>query len=143
MLPFFLQLLGFGNGVLGGGLCGELFSNRDTPLSLQGSPFWYALLFMVLLAVQLLYAAFVGLLGLLKDDDGEVLTRGLERGLYGLGIFIVASMAVLFVLTRSTGLPTPSAQGWVFGDPTSANPLALVIVLCSVAGAALLWQMRK
>jgi len=143
MLPFFGQLLGFGNGVLGGGLCGDLFTDRNTPLNLQSSAFWYALLFMGLLATLLLYAAFLGMLGLLRDDEGEVLNRGLERGVLGLGLGLTGTLMVLFVLSRSTGLPTPSPQGMVWGEAATADPLALVLVGLVAASTLTLAQIRR
>jgi len=55
ILPFFLQLLGLGDTPLGGGLCGEVFRVQDPAFALKTPGFWYGLLFMVLLALELGY----------------------------------------------------------------------------------------
>jgi hypothetical protein len=143
LLPFFGQLLGFGNGILGGGLCGELFTDRNIPLNLQGSGFWYSLLFMGLLATLLLYGAFVGVLGLLRDEEGEVLNRRLERGVLALGVALGSILVALFIFSRTTGLPTPSPQGMIWGEPSTFNPLAVVLALMVGGATLLLGQMRR
>lgn len=136
-LPFFLQLLGFG-GVLGGGLCGELFA-RETPLSLQGAGFWYSLLFMGLLSFQLMYAVFTGLMLLLSAADPP---QGQERprSSYWAGFWLAVVLLGFFVLTRTVGLPVPSAQGLAWGEPVSANLLSLLMVGMTLAGG--LWLGR-
>lgn len=70
ILPFFLQLLGFGKTPLGGGLCGELFLVQNPALAFQTPGFWYALLFMVLLALELGYGLSLLLLPLLEVPVG-------------------------------------------------------------------------
>ncbi|RDI94474.1 hypothetical protein DV704_11885 [Meiothermus sp. QL-1] len=131
MAPFFLQMLGFGQTFLGGGLCGELFGD-ETPLGLQGAGFWYAVVFMLLLGLQLMYGGFLLLARLLE------LPPSMERGVYGTGVGLVGFLTLLFLLTRTTGLPYPSPQGLAIGETAPADPLSLILVGCSVAGAALL-----
>lgn len=134
--PFFLQLLGLGNTFLGGGLCGELFGN-ETPLGLQGAGFWYALLFMMLLGFQLMYGGFLLLTRLLE------MPASMERGTYLGGVWLVGVITLLFILTRTTGLPYPSPQGLAFGDIAPVDPLSLILVGCSLVGAFLLWRLLK
>ncbi|GIW31185.1 MAG: hypothetical protein KatS3mg071_1359 [Meiothermus sp.] len=136
MAPFFLQLLGFGNTFLGGGLCGELFGN-ETPLGLQGAGFWYALLFMMLLGLQLMYGGFLLLARLLE------MPAGMERGAYQGGIWLAGLIILLFILTRSTGLPYPSPQGLALGDTAPVDLLSLLLVGCSGVGGLLLWRLLK
>jgi hypothetical protein len=134
--PFFLQLLGLGNTLLGGGLCGELFGN-DTPLGLQGAGFWYAVLFMMLLGFQLMYGGFLLLARLLE------LPAGMEQGTYKGGVWLVGLITLLFVLTRTTGLPYPSPQGLALGDTAPVDLLSLMLMGCSWVAGFLLWQLLR
>lgn len=133
--PFFLQMLGFGQTALGGGLCGALLGQRETPLSLQGAGFWYALIFMLLLGVQLVYGGLLLLARLLE------LPQSSERGFYLFGVGLAGVVGVLFLLTRTVGLPYPSELGLVFGDPARADPLSLILVGLTLAGGVLLWRL--
>ncbi|MFN4070501.1 MAG: hypothetical protein ACK4HT_02910 [Thermus caldifontis] len=128
-LPFFLQLLGFGNTLLGGGLCGELFLAQNPALAFQTPGFWYGLLFMGLLALQLGYGLSLILLPLLEVSVGPAWRR--------LGRYLVGVMAGLFLLTRTTGLPAPGPGGWVV-EPAPVDPLSLLLVGLSLAGGLLL-----
>jgi hypothetical protein len=136
MAPFFLQLLGLGDSALGGGLCGELFGN-ETPLGLQGAGFWYAVLFMMLLGFQLMYGGFLLLARLLE------MPASMERGAYTGGLWLVGLLTVLFVLTRTTGLPYPSPQGWAFGDTASVDLLSLVLMGCTWGAGILFWRLLR
>lgn len=137
IMPFFLQMLGFGQTALGGGLCGALFGQRELPLSLQGAGFWYALIFMLLLGVQLVYGGFL-LLGRLLE-----LPPSSEQPAYWTGVGLVGLILVLFVLTRTVGLPYPSELGLAFGDPARADPLSLILVGLTAAGGLLLWGLSR
>lgn len=136
MAPFFLQLLGTGSSFLGGGLCGELFGN-ETPLGLQGAGFWYAVMFMMLLGFQLMYGGFLLLTRLLE------MPASMERGTYRFGVGLVGLITLLFILTRTTGLPYPSPQGLALGDTASVDPLSLMLVGCSWIAGFLLWRLLK
>ncbi|MCS7068602.1 MAG: hypothetical protein RMK51_03945 [Meiothermus sp.] len=136
MAPFFLQLLGMGNTFLGGGLCGELFGN-DTPLGLQGAGFWYAVMFMMLLGFQLMYGGFLLLARLLE------MPASMEAGSYRAGVWLVGLVTLLFILTRTTGLPYPSAQGLALGDTAPVDLLSLILVGCSWMGGFLLWRLIR
>ncbi|MDX2004465.1 MAG: hypothetical protein SFU83_04235 [Meiothermus sp.] len=135
MAPFFLQLLGFGSSLLGAGLCGDLFG-RNNPLGFQSPLFWYAMTFMVLLGFQLAYGALLLLAGLIEMPPSNA------RGLFGFGFGLAAVTLVLFVLTRTTGLPTPAAQGWVF-EQANLDALSVLLVGLTVGGGLLLWGMRS
>lgn len=139
-LPFFLQLLGFG-GALGGGLCGELFT-RDPSLSLQGAGFWYSLLFMGLLSFQLMYAAFTGLMMLLSAADPSP-GQEQSKSSYWVGFWLSMLLLGFFVLTRTVGLPVPSAQGLVWGEPASSNFLGLLMVGMTLVGGLWLRQISR
>ena len=136
ILPFFLQLGGLG-GALGGGLCGELFTNKDTPLFQQGAGFWYGLVFMFMLAIQLAYGGFLLLAGLI-ELPGEY-----QRPLYRLGVWLTGLLGLLFGLTRSTGLPHPSALGFVWGDRVAVDFLSLVLVGLTLSGGVLVWVLSQ
>ncbi|WP_245958994.1 hypothetical protein [Meiothermus luteus] len=136
MAPFFLQMLGFGQTPLGGGLCGELFGN-DTPLGLQGAGFWYAVLFMLLLGLQLMYGGFLLLARLLE------LPKSMEPGLYATGVGLAGLLTLLFLLTRTTGLPYPSPQGLAIGETAPLDPLSLILVGSSLGGGLLLLDLFK
>jgi len=131
--PFFLQLLGFGDTFLGGGLCGELFGN-ETPLGLQSAGFWYAVLFMLLLGFQLMYGIFLLLTRLLE------MPASMERGTYLVGIWLVSLITLLFILTRTTGLPYPSPQGLALGETDPVDPLSLILIGCTWVGGLFLWH---
>lgn len=136
-LPFFLQLLGFGNTPLGGGLCGELFRGRETPLAFQGAGFWYALAFMMLLLGQLGYAGLLVLAGFLELPSLWL------RSVYRIGAYYAAGMTLLFIVTRTTGLPVPAPQGWVLGDVARIDFLGLLGVGLTLAGGILLWGISR
>lgn len=136
MAPFFLQMLGFGQTFLGGGLCGALLGQRDIPLSLQGAGFWYALLFMLLLGIQLMYGGFL-LLGRLLE-----MPKSSEHPIYIVGIWLIGLIFVLFLLTRTTGLPYPSEQGLALGDVAKADPLSLILMGLTLAGGLILWGLK-
>lgn len=129
ILPFFLQLLGFGKTPLGGGLCGELFLAQNPALAFQTPGFWYGVLFMGLLALQLGYGLGLLLLPLLEVPIGRAWLR--------LGQYLVGLLFGLFLLTRTTGLPTPGPGGWVL-EPAPADPLSFLLVGLSLAGGFLL-----
>ncbi|MER3480213.1 MAG: hypothetical protein C4327_06920 [Meiothermus sp.] len=136
-LPFFLQLLGFGSTALGGGLCGELFRGRETPLALQGAGFWYALVFMMLLLGQLGYAGILALAGFLELPPAWL------GSVYRIGLYYAVGMALLFVVTRTTGLPVPAAQGWVWGEAAVVDPLGLLGVGLTLAAGGVLWVISR
>ena len=88
ILPFFLQLLGLGDTPLGGGLCGEVFRVQDPAFALKTPGFWYGLLFMVLLALELGYGLSLLLLPLLEVRPGKGWVRAgrggwVEREVWG------------------------------------------------------------
>ncbi|GAA5334135.1 MULTISPECIES: hypothetical protein [Thermus] len=128
-LPFFLQLLGLGDTPLGGGLCGEVFRQKDPALALQTPGFWYGLLFMLLLALELGYGLSLLLLPLLEVRLGPAWLRT--------GRFLVGALLALFFLTRTTGLPLPTPTGVVL-EPAPLDPLSLLLVGLSLLGGLLL-----
>ena len=129
ILPFFLQLLGLGDTPLGGGLCGEVFRVQDPAFALKTPGFWYGLLFMVLLALELGYGLSLLLLPLLEVRPGKGWVRA--------GRYLVGTLFLLFLLTRTTGLPTPGPGGWTL-EPAPLDPLSLLLVGLSLAGGLLL-----
>ncbi len=133
ILPFFLQLLGFGDTPLGGGLCGALFTGRALPLNLQPPGFWYALLFMILLALLLGYGLSLLLLPLLEVRPSPA-WLGLGRGMVGV-------LLLLFLLTRTTGLPVPGPQGLTL-ERAPIDPLSLLLVGLALVGGVFLGENR-
>jgi len=129
VLPFFLQLLGLGDTPLGGGLCGEVFRVKDPAWALTAPGFWYGVLFMLLLALELGFGLSLLLLPLLGERPGAGWLRA--------GRYLVGTLLVLFLLTRTTGLPAPAAGGWVL-EPAPLDPLSLLLVGFSLAGGLLL-----
>ncbi|GAB5603868.1 hypothetical protein FJNA_23940 [Thermus sp. FJN-A] len=114
---------------MGGGLCGEVFRAQDPALALKTPGFWYGLLFMVLLALQLGYGLSLLLLPLLEVPLGPGWLRG--------GRYLVGTLFVLFLLTRTTGLPAPGPGGLVL-ERAPLDPLSLLLVGLSLAGGLLL-----
>lgn len=137
MLPFFLQLFGFGGTALGGGLCGALFSGGAVPLAMQGSGFWYALMFMGLLAFQLMYGGFLLLARLLE------MPSSLEGPVYRLGVWLVGVLGGLYLATRTLGLPFPSELGWTVAETAPVDPLGFLLVGLSLSGGLLLWGLSR
>lgn len=129
ILPFFLQLLGFGETPLGAGLCGEVFRGRELPLTLQPPGFWLGLLFMILLTLQLGLGGLFLLLPLLEVRPSPSFLR-LGRG-------VAFTLVLLFLLSRTLGLPLPSPQGLAF-TAFPVDPLSLLIVASSALGGVLL-----
>jgi hypothetical protein len=129
ILPFFLQILGLGETPLGGGLCGEVFRLKDPALALQTPGFWYGLLFMVLLALELGFGLALLLLPLLEVPLGP--------GWLKAGRYLVGALVLLFLLTRTTGLPAPGEGGLVL-ERAPLDPLSLLLVGLSLAGGLLL-----
>ncbi|RIH82876.1 hypothetical protein Mterra_02485 [Calidithermus terrae] len=132
MLPFFLQLLGFGQTFLGGGLCGSLIAGRDLTLDQQPPGFWYALLFMLLLAGQLAYGGVLLLSRLLEPTPTS------QRALARVGVFVALPLPAAFLLTRLTGLPTPGPLGWQWGERAGLDVLSLLMVGATLAAAGLM-----
>lgn len=128
ILPFFLQLLGLGDTPLGGGLCGEVFRVQDPAFALKTPGFWYGLLFMVLLALELGYGLSLLLLPLLEVRPGKGWVRA--------GRYLVGT---LFSSSSSPAPPAsprraPGAGPW---NPPP-RPLSLLLVGLSLAGGLLL-----
>lgn len=134
MLPFFLQLLGFGQTFLGGGLCGSLVEGRDLPLDQQPAGFWYALLFMLLLAGQLAYGGILLLSRLLEPTPAS------QRALARVGVYVALPLLLSFVLTRLTGLPTPGPLGWQWGERAGVDGLGLLMVGATLGALVLMWR---
>lgn len=132
-LPFFLQLLGMGNTPLGGGLCGEVFQAKDMALALQTPGFWYGLLFMFLLALQLGFGLSLLLLPLLEVSLGASWIR--------FGRYLVGTLVLLFLLTRTVGLPIPGPGGWIL-ERAPLDALSLLLAGLSLAGGLLLRENR-
>jgi hypothetical protein len=134
MLPFFLQLLGFGQTFLGGGLCGSLVEGRDLPLDQQPAGFWYALLFMLLLAEQLAYGGVLLLSRLLEPTPAS------QRTLARVGVYLALPLLLAFLLTRLTGLPTPGPLGWQWGERAGLDLLGLLMVGATLGALGLMWR---
>ena len=134
MAPFFLQMLGFGASIFGAGLCGDLFG-RNNPLGFQSPLFWYAMGFMVLLGFQLAYGALLLLAGLIELPPSSA------RGLFGFGFGLGVFTFVMFVITRTTGFPAPTAQGWAF-EQANLDALSVLLVGLGLAGGWMLWNLR-
>lgn len=52
-------------------------------------------------------------------------------------------ITLLFVLTRTTGLPYPSPQGLALGDTAPVDVLSLILMGCSWVAGFLLWQLLR
>ncbi len=114
---------------MGGGLCGEVFRLKDPALALKTPGFWYGLLFMVLLALELGFGLSLLLLPLLEVRPGKGWIRA--------GRYLVGTLLLLFLLTRTTGLPAPGPGGWTL-EPAPLDPLSLLLVGLSLTGGLLL-----
>lgn len=84
---------------------------------------------MGLLALELGYGLSLLLLPLLEVPIGP----GWRR----LGQYLVGLLFLLFLLTRTLGLPTPGPGGWVV-EPAGVDLLSLLLVGLSLAGGVLL-----
>lgn len=99
---------------MGGKLYGELFLAKNPALAFQAQGFWYGLLFMGLLALQLSYGLSLLLLPLLEVSIGP--------GWRSLGRYPVGVLFGLFLLTRTLGLPTPGPGGMGGGAGGCRHP---------------------
>ncbi len=135
-IPFFLQILGFGNTPLGSGLCGALLGSRTESLSEQGPGFWYAMMFMVLLGFQLMLGALLLLSRVLE------LPESVKSGLIGVGIVFGILMFVMFLLTRLTGLPVPTSLGMAWGRVEKFDILSWVLSGSGLWASYLLLRVR-
>jgi len=91
----------------------------------------------MLLGIQLMYGGFL-LLGRFLE-----MPKSSERPTYRAGVWLVGLIAVTFILTRTVGLPYPSEQGLVYGDPARADPLSLILMGLTVAGGAMVWGLYR
>ena len=136
MLPFFVQLLGFG-AQMGGGLCGALLSQVPRGITYQASEFWYAMIFMILLAFQMVYGVFLVFMRLFN------LPEYMHEGIYRVGAALAIILILLFILTRTVGLPHPTAIGWSIGHPVALDPLSLILVGLTLIGGLDLWGLAE
>lgn len=135
-VPFALQLLGWSGTPLGGGPCGAISTNQL--LLEQPQVFFYAQLMLVGICL-LMTTGF--LLLMLSFMQGGQLSLRQARLLVGFAGWVALLTALLYLLTRTTGLPAPSSIGWLAGaaEPVDGVGILVGLALLAQSGLALHW----
>ncbi len=128
-VPFLLQLLGWAGTPLGGGPCGGMTSARL--LLEQPQAFFYAQI--MLWGICLLMANGFFLLMLSFMNNGNLqLTQA--RPYLLVALVLAAGIEAIYILSRSSGLPTPSPVGWLMNpaEPVDTIGIAVVLILSAL-----------
>lgn len=123
--PFALQLLGWAGTPLGGGPCGAI--GIDQLMLEQPQAFFYAQIMLWGISLLMATGFFVLMLGFM--NNGRV-PGSQARPFVRISQAIAGLTALIYLLTRTTGLPTPSPIGWLISSP---EPLDVIGVLVLVA----------
>jgi len=122
--PFGLQLLGWAGTPLGGGPCG-VFGQGRLMLE-QPQAFFYAQV--MLWGISLLLAVGFFMLMLSFMHSGSV-PSSQARPFVQVGQAIGGITALVYLLTRTTGLPTPSPIGWLLSNPEPFDTIGVLVLL--------------
>jgi len=124
--PFALQLLGWAGTPLGGGPCGAI--SADQFLLEQPEAFFYAQIMLWSIALLMATGFFVLMLGFMNQDK---IPRNQARPFLLMALGVGAFTALIYTLTRTIGLPTPSPVGWLHSgaEPTDAIGIMILLVL--------------
>ncbi|GIW31992.1 MAG: hypothetical protein KatS3mg071_2166 [Meiothermus sp.] len=135
--PFGLQLLGWAGTPLGGGPCGAISPNQW--LLEQPQAFFYAQIMLWGLALLMATGFFILMLGFMHNG---MVPKAQARPFVWAGQTISSLTALIYLLTRTTGLPTPSPLGWLLSGAEPMDALGVIILLVLVAHSvwALNWQ---
>lgn len=138
--PFSLQLLGWTGTPLGGGPCGAI--GPDRWLLEQPQAFFYAQIMLWGIVLLMATGFFILMLGFIHN--GKV-PKAQASPFVWVGQIIGSLTALIYLLTRTTGLPTPSPLGWLLSGAEPIDALGAIILLVLVAHSvrALNWQKRN
>lgn len=134
--PFALQLLGWAGTPLGGGPCGGI--GLDQLMLEQPQAFFYSQI--MLWGIALLAATGFFTLMLSFMNNGTI-PDSQARPFVRISQAIASLTALIYLLTRTIGLPTPSPLGWLMGSPEPLDVIGvLVLVVLTAQGfLALRW----
>lgn len=134
--PFALQLLGWAGTPLGGGPCGAI--GVDQLMLEQPQAFFYAQIMLWGIALLMATGFFVLMLGFMH---GGRIPRSQARPFVLLAVALGVFTALVYVLTRTLGLPAPSPIGWLMSgaEPTDPIGILILLVLWGIIGMALRW----
>jgi len=122
--PFALQLVGWAGTPLGGGPCGSI--GIDRLMLEQPQAFFYA--HIMLWGISLLTATgfFILMLGFMYNGQ---IPRSQARLFVLLALGLEGFTTLIYILTRTLGLPAPSPVGWLLGDPEPTDAIGVLILL--------------
>jgi len=88
------------------------------------------------MALQAAFAFFLILIDLGLLDEESPAVRRANR----VGLWLNGAILVLFILTRSVGLPFFTPLGWVWGNTTPLDGVSILMAACSLVLIVLLWS---
>jgi len=137
--PFALQLLGWAGTPLGGGPCGAI--GLEQLMLEQPQAFFYAQI--MLWGIALLMATGFFILMLSFMNNGSI-PKAQARPFVLAGQAIGGITALIYLLTRTTGLPAPSPIGWLISgrEPIDVIGALVLVVLFAHSFLALNWQQK-
>ncbi|MFN3390246.1 MAG: hypothetical protein ACK40N_00650 [Meiothermus ruber] len=133
--PFALQLLGWAGTPLGGGPCGAI--GLDQLLLEQPQAFFYAQIMLWGIALLMATGFFILMLGFMSNGS---VSSSQARPFVLLGLAISSATALIFLLTRTTGLPAPSSIGWLMGGPEPLDIIGVLVLAVLVVNSFLALQ---
>lgn len=138
--PFALQLLGWAGTPLGGGPCGGI--GLDQLMLEQPQAFFYSQIMLWGIALLAATGFFVLMLGFM--NNGRV-PGSQARPFVRISQAIAGLTALIYLLTRTTGLPTPSPIGWLMSSPEPLDVIGVLVLVALTAQSflALRWLSKN
>ncbi len=138
--PFALQLLGWAGTPLGGGPCGAIGSERL--LLEQPQAFFYAQVMLWGIALLMTTGFFILMLGFMHQGH---IPKSQASPFLRLGLGIASFTALIYILTRTWGLPAPSPVGWLLSGAEPADAIGLLVLLALLVqiGLSLHWLAKS
>lgn len=124
--PFALQLLGWAGTPLGGGPCGAI--GLEQLMLEQPQAFFYAQVMLWGISLLMATGFFVLMLGFMYNGT---IQKSQARPFLLIALVVGSLTALIYVLTRTVGLPAPSPVGWLMAgaEPTDAIGILIFLVL--------------
>lgn len=124
--PFALQLLGWAGTPLGEGPCGAI--GLDQLMLEQPQAFFYAQVMLWGISLLMATGFFVLMLGFMYNGT---IQKSQARPFLLIALVVGSLTALIYVLTRTVGLPAPSPVGWLMAgaEPTDAIGILIFLVL--------------
>lgn len=123
-VPFLLQLLGWAGTPLGGGPCGGITSAQL--LLEQPQAFFYAQIMLWGICLLMANGFFLLMLSFMNNGDIPIAQA---KPFVIVAIMLATLVGLIYLFTRTTGLPTPSPLGWLMNGADGADFLGIVVVV--------------